>query len=154
MIIMMINYAFVFFYVLASHTQAVWPEASPRVMTVEDLVNAFRAGLAIGSARASEDRDLEKDTPAPLKPKVKAAPRRKGAASKPFYVIFGTPERFGGLLGVHHCSWRTLEAKLPGQRLIGSGVQDCKRFEEVGPAIEYWQRRSDSDSLPALHIGA
>ena len=123
-------------------------------MAEEELVHAFRAGLVIGSARASEDRDPKKDTPAPEKPKTKAAPRKKGAANKPFYVIFGTPEGFGGLLGVHHCSWRTLEAKLPGQRLIGSGVQDCKRFEEVGLAIEYWQRRLDSDSLPALHIGA
>ena len=123
-------------------------------MAEEELVQAFRAGLSIGTARATEGRDPQKDSPAPQKPKSKAAPRKEGADNKPFYVVFGTPGGFEGLLGVHHCSWRTLEAKLPEQRLIGSGVQDCKRFEEVAPAIEYWQRRSDTDALPALHIGA
>ena len=123
-------------------------------MAEEGLVQAFRAGLAIGSARAIRDRVPEKDSPAPQKPKVEAAPREKGAGNKPFYVVFSAPEGFESLRGVHHCSWRTLESKLPGEKLIGSGVRDCKRFKEVGPAVEYWQRRSGTDVYPALHIGA
>ena len=67
-------------------------------------------------------------------------PRAEG---RQWYVVFGVPAGEEDLLGLHFCYWDELVPELPGRRLVGSGIRDCKRFATGLEASEYFWRRVD-----------
>ena len=66
------------------------------------------------------------------------------AGGRHVYVIFRAPCDFDHLVGVHYCAWRELAALLPGGKLCGPRVQDCKRFASALEADQYFRRRFET----------
>ena len=59
---------------------------------------------------------------------------------KPFYVIFSCPRK--DLIGIHHCQWRDLcDNWAPGVNPIYQ-ARDCKKFDNLTSAVEYFNRRT------------
>ena len=75
------------------------------------------------------------------------------AEGRQWYVVFGVPAGYEDLLGLHFCYWVELAPKLPGGRLIGSRVQDCKRFATGLEASQYFWRRVDQGLTNDLGYG-
>ena len=113
-----------------------------------DGISASLAGLSItgdhntvvvvlGSPNTASGSDSQNAAP-----KAKAAAKRQPAARRPaarkrWYVIAYSP-RAAGLVGIWHCSWPYLAAKLPGGQLFGSACRPCKGFDDEASAHELW----------------
>ena len=113
-------------------------------MDEDALVSAFREGLRLGAATASAAKPAAAVAPSPP---AKTSENRTG---RPIYVIFRAPTGYEGLLGLHRCRWAELSEKLPGKKLIGSAICDCKKFVEVSEAEDYFRRRA-APGTPLVH---
>ena len=89
---------------------------------------------AAGSARRGDDE-------ASTVRREVVRPVRDGSRRVSYYVVWSAPD-VPHLVGVHHCSWPTLAALLPGGYLVGSGVLDCKRFDDEANAVAYFFDRN------------
>lgn len=125
--------------VAQSTTQSAEPEA-------EDFANAYQLHLD----QIEEEEKVEKAKPSRKDKKKKAVPSSRfrvttgpvaASEDKHFYVIFSCRQN-NNLIGVHHCSWPQLAARLPGGRLAGSGAVDNARSARAK------SRRPDYSAIP------
>ena len=105
---------------------------------------AFRMGLRLGKKVGGGEAD----------PKSASEPAG-GAAQKsppvPHYVVYSAPAGFEDLVGIHHRLWAEFLEVLPAQSLIGSGVQNGKKFNTEAAAIEYFRKKAPEQDVVIFH---
>jgi hypothetical protein len=89
---------------------------------------------AVPAAAAAKEEDLA-DTPAPA------------AFGDRCYVVWSCPAE-PTLEGIYIHGWQSFCSALPGNKLIGSGACDGKRFGEWSSAVAYFLKRRAEKGLP------
>ena len=102
------------------------PSTSPRSDSEASSVPAGQAAPLSGPAAA--EPEVIRGPPPVLEPQ---------GHTPGYYAIYKCKKQ-PGLVGVHYTLWETLEARLPGGKLAGSGAISCKKFEQRNDAVKYF----------------
>ena len=100
-----------------------------------------------GSASSAATEQPKEDNP----PTATAAATTTKQLKLRYYTVLSVPrskhEELGHLLGVHRSDWASLEAKLPGGALFGSGCK-VKGFDDKESAEEYYLTKHKGAKVP------